>query len=45
MTLLPEQFKQNLPGILDWFGPRACARQGRWLGTKLPLMKATLLNQ
>jgi len=36
MTLLPEQFKQNLPGILDWFGPRACARQGRWLGTKLP---------
>ncbi len=36
MLLLPEQFKQNLPGILDWFGPRACARQGRWLGTKLP---------
>ena len=36
MTLLPEQFQQNLPGILDWFGPRACARQGRWLGTKLP---------
>ncbi|MFA7708580.1 MAG: leucine--tRNA ligase [archaeon] len=36
MTLLPDQFKQNLPGIIDWFGKRACARQGRWLGTKLP---------
>ncbi len=40
MTLLPEQFKQNLPGILDWFGKRACARQGRWLGTKLPFDKS-----
>ena len=40
MMLLPEQFKQNLPGILDWFGKRACARQGRWLGTKLPFDKS-----
>jgi len=36
MQILPEQFKQNLPGILNWFEDRACARQGRWLGTKLP---------
>ena len=36
MKILPEQFKQNLPGILNWFEDRACARQGRWLGTKLP---------
>jgi len=40
MTLLPEQFKQNLSGIIDWFGKRACARQGRWLGTKLPFDKS-----
>jgi leucyl-tRNA synthetase len=36
MHNLPEQFHQNLPQILDWFEDRACARQGRWLGTKLP---------
>ena len=36
MLLLPEQYKNNLPNILNWFDDRACARQGRWLGTKLP---------
>jgi len=36
MNILPEQFKNNLPNILNWFDDRACARQGRWLGTKLP---------
>ncbi len=40
MTILPEQFRQNLPFILDWFDKRACARQGRWLGTKLPFDKS-----
>ncbi len=36
MFILPEQSKKNLPKILDWFDDRACARQGTWLGTKLP---------
>ncbi len=36
MNILPEQFKHNLSNILNWFDDRACARQGRWLGTKLP---------
>jgi leucyl-tRNA synthetase len=36
MNLMPEQFKQNIPQILEWFEDRACARMGRWLGTKLP---------
>lgn len=36
MLLLPEQYKKNIPNILNWFDDRACARQGRWLGTKLP---------
>jgi len=36
MLLLPELYKKNLPTILEWFDDRACARQGRWVGTKLP---------
>ncbi|HLP80180.1 MAG TPA: leucine--tRNA ligase [Acidobacteriota bacterium] len=40
MNIQPDQFKQNLPGILNWFEDRACARQGRWLGTKLPFDQA-----
>ncbi len=40
MNILPEQFKTNLENILNWFDDRACARQGRWLGTKLPFDKS-----
>lgn len=36
MRILPAQFQENLPGVLAWFDDRACARQGTWLGTKLP---------
>jgi leucyl-tRNA synthetase len=36
MNILPETFKTNLPQILNWLIARACARQGTWLGTKLP---------
>jgi leucyl-tRNA synthetase len=36
MLIKPEQFQKNLPNILNWFDDRACARQGKWLGTKLP---------
>jgi len=40
MLLLPEQYKNNLPNILNWFDDRACARQGNWLGTKFPFDKS-----
>jgi leucyl-tRNA synthetase len=36
MTVKPEQYKNNLGNVLDWFQDRACARLGSWLGTKLP---------
>jgi len=36
MNILPPEFKTNLPNILNWFDDRACARKGKWLGTKLP---------
>jgi len=32
----PAEYARELPGILDWFGDRPCARKGRWLGTPLP---------
>ena len=40
MMVLPEDYKNNLPGALEWFADRACARQGRWLGTRLPFDKS-----
>ncbi len=36
MNVYPNEYKANLPGILDWFIDRACARLGNWLGTRLP---------
>lgn len=36
MDILPSEYHQNLPAILDWFEDRACARLGNWLGTPLP---------
>ena len=36
MHIYPKEYHDNLPKILDWFGDRACARLGNWLGSKLP---------
>ena len=36
MNIYPKEYKENLPGILDWFGDRACTRLGNWLGSKFP---------
>jgi leucyl-tRNA synthetase len=36
MFIQPQEYKDNLPGILDWFKERACARLGNWMGTKFP---------
>lgn len=36
MNIYPEEYKRNMPGVLEWFQDRACARLGNWLGTKLP---------
>lgn len=36
MTFYPKQFKTNFKGIIDWYNDRACARQGKWLGTAFP---------
>ena len=36
MNVYPEDYRKNLPGVLDWFGDRAATRIGSWLGTRLP---------
>jgi leucyl-tRNA synthetase len=36
MSVFPEEYKTHLPGVLDWFNDRACARLGNWLGSKFP---------
>jgi len=36
MKILPADYAKNLPGIIDWYQDRACARLGNWLGTSLP---------
>ena len=36
MYVAPESYKKNLPGVLDWFMDRSCARMGNWIGTRLP---------
>jgi leucyl-tRNA synthetase len=36
MNIQPQEYKENLPGILDWFKERACARLGNWMGTNFP---------
>jgi leucyl-tRNA synthetase len=36
ITTWPAEYARELPGILEWFGDRPCARKGRWLGTPLP---------
>ncbi len=37
MNIMPQEYKDNMPGALDWFKERACARLGNWLGTRLPM--------
>jgi leucyl-tRNA synthetase len=36
MTILPQEYYENMPQVLDWFSDRACARLGNWLGSKFP---------
>lgn len=36
MNIQPQEYRDSLPGTLDWFKERACARLGNWLGTPFP---------
>jgi len=36
MNIFPQEYFRHMPGVLDWFMDRPCARLGNWTGTKLP---------
>ncbi len=36
MSIYPNDYKENLPSVLDWFKDRPCVRMGKWLGTRFP---------
>jgi len=44
MAIYPEEYKQELPGILDWFDDRACIRKGSWLGTEFPYKNGWIIE-
>jgi leucyl-tRNA synthetase len=44
MNIQPEEYKRDLPAVLDWFGDRACIRKGSWLGTEFPYKKEWIIE-
>ena len=36
MKIYPKEYYDSMPDVLNWFGDRACARLGNWMGSKLP---------
>jgi leucyl-tRNA synthetase len=44
MHIYPQEYKEELPKILDWFGDRAAIRRGSWLGTEFPYKKDWIIE-
>ena len=44
MLIMPEDYKRNIKSVLEWFQDRACARQGSWLGTRMPVDKKWIIE-
>ncbi|HZY70573.1 MAG TPA: class I tRNA ligase family protein [Thermoplasmata archaeon] len=44
MTIVPEEYRAELPGVFDWFQDRPCVRRGRWLGTPFPFDPGTIIE-
>lgn len=44
MNIYPQEYKDELPKILDWFGDRAAIRRGSWLGTEFPYKKGWIIE-
>ena len=36
MSIYPNEYKDNLPSVIDWYKDRPCVRMGKWLGTRFP---------
>jgi len=44
MNIYPQEYKDEMPKVLDWFGDRACIRRGSWLGTEFPFKKDWIIE-
>jgi leucyl-tRNA synthetase len=44
MNIYPQEYKQELPSIFDWYDDRACIRKGSWLGTEFPFKKDWIIE-
>jgi leucyl-tRNA synthetase len=44
MNIYPQDYKKELPSILDWYDDRACIRKGSWLGTEFPFKKGWIIE-
>ncbi len=44
MNIFPDDYKNELPGILEWYDDRACIRRGSWLGTEFPFKKGWIIE-
>jgi len=44
MNIYPKEYKEELPKILEWYGDRACIRQGSWLGTPFPFDESWVIE-
>ncbi len=36
MDINPQEYRDNVHSVLNWYRERACVRQGNWLGTRFP---------
>jgi len=44
MMLKPESYRDEIKRVIDWYGDRACIRQGKWLGTEFPYKKGWIIE-
>ena len=44
MNIYPEEYKIEMPKVLDWFDDRAVIRKGSWLGTEFPFKKGWIIE-
>ncbi len=44
MNIYPQEYKEELQKVLDWFDDRACIRKGSWLGTGFPFKKSWIIE-
>ncbi|RLF37017.1 MAG: leucine--tRNA ligase [Thermoplasmata archaeon] len=44
MNIYPQEYKEEMPKVLEWFDDRAVIRKGSWLGTEFPFKKNWIIE-